>query len=130
MQKPRSSAIPTATSPYAWRLAKSHACGKTISSRNCLYQSTGLPLANSATRFGWNPRKRGDTARYGTAPHANSTVSFVHTAFRNHAPTTIRSTASQICGAFMPHLRQSRHNQDGGMLELDHTNVNSFFIDD
>ena len=62
--------------------------------------------------------------------HANSTVSLVHTALRNHAPTTIRSTASQMCGTFMLHLCQQRHNRDGGMLELDYTNVNAFFIDD
>src|ERR1051325_5039944 len=46
----------------------------------------------------------GETAIYGAIPHANTTESFVHTAFRNHAPTTIRNKAIQSSGARMLHL--------------------------
>src|SRR5207253_2896045 len=49
----------------------------------------------------WKPRNRSDTTGYGTTPHRNSSTSFVHTAFRNHAPTTTRSNASHVSGAFM-----------------------------
>src|SRR5512132_3063686 len=41
--------------------------------------------------------KRDETVIYGTTPAANSTVSFVQTAFRNHAPTTILRSTSQPC---------------------------------
>src|SRR2546426_4698230 len=73
----------------------------TVVSRKSLYQPTGLPAANSATRLGWKARNRSDTTGYGTTPHRNSSTSFVHTAFRNHAPTTTRSNASHVSGAFM-----------------------------
>src|ERR1044071_8751404 len=46
----------------------------------------------------------GATAIYGTVPHANAMVSFVHTAFRNQAPTIIRNKAIQSSGARMLHL--------------------------
>src|ERR1044071_4548271 len=46
----------------------------------------------------------GETAIYGTVPQATATMSFVHTAFRNHAPTTIRNKAIQSSGARMLHL--------------------------
>src|SRR5438552_8017240 len=73
----------------------------TVVSRKALYQPTRLPAANAATRLGWKARNRSDTTEYGTTPHRNSSTSFVHTAFRNHAPTTTRSNASHVSGAFM-----------------------------
>src|SRR5262252_4098438 len=82
---------PTAASPNVWSVANRLLLGSTVSSRNLLYQSTGLPAANSATRLGWKARKRGDTVGYGITPQRYARVSLVHTALTNHAPTTTRS---------------------------------------
>src|SRR5438552_2468187 len=73
----------------------------TVPSRKCLYHSTGLPAANSATRLGWNPRKRADTAGYGITPKSHAMVSLVQTALRNQQPTTTRSSTIQPWGAIM-----------------------------
>src|ERR1044071_4064743 len=55
----------------------------------------------------------GETAIYGTVPQATATMSFVHTAFRNHAPTTIRNKAIQSSGArIMVHLSISARYKD------------------
>src|SRR5215813_13985017 len=89
---------PTAASPNVWSVANRLLLGSTVSSRNLLYQSTGLPAANSATRLGWKARKRGDTVGYGITPHRYARVSLVHTALTNHAPTTTRSRTSPRSG--------------------------------
>src|SRR5262245_11652955 len=93
--------MPTATSPQTWSVAKNAALGRTVCSRKSLYQPIGLPAANSVTRFGWNPMKRAETVGYGNTPQANPRASLVHTALRNPAPATTRSSASQASGASM-----------------------------
>src|SRR4029453_15822244 len=59
---------PTAASPKVWSVANRLLFGSTVSSRKLLYQPTGLPAANSATRLGWKGRKRGDTVGEGITP--------------------------------------------------------------
>ena len=47
------------------------------------------------------PDEAGDTVGYGSTPQASPRASLVHTALRNHAPATTRSSAIQASGASM-----------------------------